>query len=141
MPLHRPWTFDHLENITHAIIFNDGETLDHLIEKTKRIGIRSGIINIAITKVVNIDKDKKYDVYIGRGSTWGNPYAIGFDGNDREEAIRKFKYDFDRDFLRFNKREVIALKGKALGCHCKPAPCHGDVIAAYLNSSDDQRYA
>jgi len=140
-----PLDDEHLGNITHAIIFNDGETFDHLIEKTKKIGIKSRIINTAITKVVNIDKDKKYDVYIGRGSTWGNPYAIGFNGDDegsrddREKVIRKFKYDFDRGFLRFKKEEVISLKGKVLGCHCKPAACHGDVIAAYLNSLDDGR--
>jgi len=86
--------------------------------------------------VVNIDKEAMHDVYIGRGSKWGNPYAIGFDG-DREEVIRKFKYDFERDFLKFSKEDVLALKGKTLGCHCKPAACHGDVIAEYLNVLDD----
>ena len=28
---------------------------------------------------------------------------------------------------------VVKLKGKTLGCFCKPYPCHGDIIAEYLN--------
>lgn len=126
----------HLSNITHAIIFNDGESFNNLIKNTKTAGINSRIINANLTKVVNIDKGDKNDVYIGRGSVWGNPYAMGFDG-DRDEVIRKFKYDFEKDFLKFSKEDALKLKGKILGCHCKPAACHGDVIAEYLNSLDD----
>lgn len=127
---------ENLEKVTHAIIFNDGETFNHLIENTKKFGIKSRIIDATLTKVVNVDKNEKYDEYIGRGSLWGNPYAIGFDG-DREEIIRKYKYDFERDFLKSSKSDFMKLKGKILGCHCKPAACHGDVIAEYLNSLDD----
>ncbi len=127
---------EHIEGITHAIIFNDGETYGNLIEKAKRTGIKSRVINAGLTKVVNIDKGEKHDVYIGRGSKWGNPYAIGFDG-DRDEVIHKFKYDLERGFLKFSKEDVLELKGKTLGCHCKPAACHGDVLAEYLNSLDD----
>ncbi|MCX7113382.1 MAG: DUF4326 domain-containing protein [Proteobacteria bacterium] len=127
---------EHIEGITHAIIFNDGESYRSLIEKTRRTGIKSRVINANITKVVNIDKCNNHDVYIGRGSKWGNPYAIGFSG-DRDEVIRKYKYDFERGFLRFSKEDVLELKGKTLGCHCKPAACHGDVLADYLNSLDD----
>ena len=125
-----------IEGITHAIIFNDGESYRSLIEKTQKKGIKSRVINADLTKVVNIDKSKICDVYIGRGSKWGNPYAIGFSG-DRDEVIRKYKYDFERGFLRFSKEDVLELKGKTLGCHCKPAACHGDVLADYLNSLDD----
>jgi len=35
-----------------------------------------------VCKVVNLRKEK-YDVYIGRGSKWGNKFVIGRDG-DRE---------------------------------------------------------
>ncbi len=126
----------HLNNITHAIIFNDGETFNHLIEDAKKSGIKSRVIDTEITKVVNIDKGAAHDIYIGRGSDWGNPYAMGFDG-DREEVIRKYQYDFERNFLKSSKEDALKLKGKILGCHCKPAACHGDVIANYLNSLDD----
>ncbi len=127
---------DHLSNITHAIIFNDGETFNHLIENANIVGIKSRIINTELTKVVNINKGSAHDIYIGRGSAWGNPYAIGFDG-DRDEVIRKYEYDFERDFLKSSKEDALKLQGKVLGCHCKPAACHGDVIANYLNSLDD----
>lgn len=127
---------DHLNNITHAIIFNDGETFNHLIENANKGGVESRIIDTELTKVVNVNKGEKHDIYIGRGSAWGNPYAIGFDG-DRDEVIRKYKYDFDRGFLKSRKEDALNLKGKILGCHCKPAACHGDVIAEYLNSLDD----
>ncbi|MCI3911791.1 DUF4326 domain-containing protein [Pseudomonas brenneri] len=26
------------------------------------------------------------------------------------------------------------IRGKVIACHCKPAACHGDVLAAHLNS-------
>lgn len=82
-------------------------------------------------------------IYIGRGSTWGNPYAVGFgassgeEQNDQDEAIRKYKYDFERNFLQKSKEDTLVLKGKILGCHCKPLACYGDVLAEYLNSLDD----
>ncbi len=134
---------DHLNRISHAIIFNDGETFNHLIDDAKNQGIKSRIINADITKVVNKDKGDRYDVYIGRGSEWGNPYAVGFGAspgekqNDRDEAIRKYKYDFARNFLKKSKEDALELKGKTLGCHCKPLACHGDVVAEYLNALDD----
>lgn len=131
-----PFDEEHLNNITHAIIFNDGKTFNHLIENANKNGIKSRVIDTELTKVVNIDKGGKHDIYIGRGSDWGNPYAIGFDG-DRDEVIRKYQYDFERDFLKSSKEDALRLKGKILGCHCKPAACHGDVIVNYLNSLDD----
>lgn len=77
-------------------------------------------------KVVHCKKDK-YDVYIGRGSKWGNPFKIGVDGN-REEVIRKY-----RRWLVLERRDLIRdakveLKGKVLGCWCRPLKCHGDIL-------------
>jgi hypothetical protein len=88
------------------------------------------------TKVVNIKKEK-YDVYIGRPSIYGNPFKIGIDGN-REEVIKKYKEWFDKQ-IQTNiifKRKIHSLKGKILGCFCKPLSCHGDIIAEYLNKND-----
>jgi len=127
---------ERLEQVTHAVIFNDGECFNHIINELKQKGIVSRVIDTTITRVVNVDKDEKYDVYIGRGSAWGNPYAIGIDG-DRDEVIRKYQYDFDRGYLKSSKEQLLKLRGKTLGCHCKPAACHGDVLADYLNSLDD----
>jgi len=85
-----------------------------------------------MTKVVHCKKEK-YNIYIGRPSIFGNPFKIGKDGN-RREVIAKFgEYFFNRIM---NDRKfhlaVLDLKGKILGCWCKPQDCHGDVIVAYL---------
>jgi len=125
-----------IPKLSHAIVFNAFGDLDSLIEELEQHSIKTRIIQLSLVKVVNVDKDQKHDVYIGRGSTWGNPYAIGFDG-DRGEAIRKFSYDFGRGFLKFTKDDVLSLRGKRLGCHCKPSSCHGDVLADFVNSIDD----
>ena len=42
------------------------------------------------TTVINIRNDKRYDVYIGRPSKWGNPFVIGRDGT-REQVIKKYR--------------------------------------------------
>lgn len=77
------------------------------------------------TKVVHFNKER-CDVYIGRPSDWGNPFRIHVDGT-REEVIAKYEA-----WLK-EQPELLArlplLKGKVLGCWCKPAACHGDVLA------------
>ncbi len=127
------------DKATHAIVFDDGQHFPELSVNLKSTGKTVRKVQIVLTRVVNIDRAEEYDEYIGRGSDWGNPYAVGFDG-DRDEVVRKFKYDFDRNFLKGGiqlKEKLKLLSGKRLGCHCKPAPCHGDVLADYLNSLDD----
>lgn len=85
------------------------------------------------TKVVNIKTYKGDYVYIGRGSSFGNPFPIGKSGS-REEVIDKYREWFhkklgDPEF----KKKVLALKGMTLGCFCKPKACHGDVIKEWLD--------
>jgi hypothetical protein len=79
-------------------------------------------------RVVNLRKEQ-YEVYIGRGGKWGNPFVIGKDG-DREIVIKKYK-----EYLLGNKELLDSLKeleGKVLGCYCKPSACHGDVLVEML---------
>ena len=38
-------------------------------------------------RIVNIRETDKYDVFIGRGSKWGNPFPIA-DGCSREQVIK-----------------------------------------------------
>ena len=83
------------------------------------------------TAVVNKRHGVAFDVYIGRGSLWGNPYPIG-PGSDREAVIRRYE-----DHLRSSPKLLAAvegLHGKSLGCFCAPAPCHGDILAAFADS-------
>lgn len=133
-------------DITHAIVFDDGYEFGDEIKTLKAAEKPLREIKIAITRVVNIKTDtiyqnqksnSKYE-YIGRGSYWGNPYSMYGDGDDRDEVIRKYKYDFDFDkFPNKKKSEVYKLAGKTLGCFCKPKACHGDILADFLNSWDD----
>ena len=76
------------------------------------------------TRVVNRYKEP-YDVYIGRGTIWGNKFRIGIDGT-REEVIQKYK----RWLLRQPELldQIHTLRGFRLGCSCKPKPCHGDIL-------------
>ena len=84
------------------------------------------------TRVVHWEKEP-YDVYIGRwhpkiriNSKWSNPFKIGKDGS-REEVIAKFRqWIYTQPNLMVQLPE---LKGKTLGCWCKPHACHGDVLA------------
>lgn len=91
------------------------------------------------TTVVNLRKEP-YDVYIGRigwneDGYFGNPFKLE-KGNPKGSTLEKFKkYFYDRLTKDSNfKIRVHALKGKKLGCFCKPGPCHGDIIAEYLNN-------
>ncbi len=94
------------------------------------------------TRVVNL-KQESYDVYIGRAGKsqsgyFGNPFKLS-KGEPRGATIEKYRVYFynriktDPEF----KKRVLELKGKVLGCFCKPYPCHGDVIAEYLNSDNE----
>lgn len=79
-------------------------------------------------KVVHCKKEK-FDVYIGRPSKWGNPYTIGKDGT-REEVIKKYMTWFQEqpDLI----KSLHELKGKTLGCWCKPKDCHGDFLVSLV---------
>lgn len=82
---------------------------------------------MAKTTVVNLRKSA-YDVYIGRGSKWGNPFPMRHEG-DRDYVIDMYE-DYARDT--FTKEDLIPLVGKRLGCYCKPKLCHGDVLVKMI---------
>ena len=84
-----------------------------------------------MTEVVN-KRDRLYDVYIGRGSIWGNPFTVEKYG--RNGCIDKYE-NYIRDKLRNNPelwQELQKLEGKVLGCFCKPKRCHGDILVKIL---------
>jgi hypothetical protein len=86
------------------------------------------------TTVVNL-KHNDYDVFIGRPSIWSNPFRIGIHG-DRNEVIEKFRELIkSQPHLIELAREM--LKGKVLGCFCKPLPCHGDIWCELLNEGKE----
>lgn len=91
------------------------------------------------TKVVNIFKEP-YDVYIGRAGKgqdgyFGNPFKLE-KGEPRGSTLVKYEEYFLKRMLNDAefKERVLSLKGKTLGCFCKPNECHGDIIKKYLDN-------
>lgn len=100
---------------------------------------------IAETKIVRLKRSKGKvvqgcDIYIGRKCTmggwnlsqskWSNPFSVTSCGSS-ENAVKKY-----REFLLGNQvllSQIQELKGKILGCWCKPHACHGDVLLELLN--------
>lgn len=97
------------------------------------------------TIIVNLTKEK-CDVKICRlpnnaipkapnTGCFGNPFFVDVYG--REECIDRYsvyfyhKIETEPEF----KKAVLSLKGKKLGCFCKPLACHGDVIKEYLDGN------
>jgi len=166
MSSRRRFFFASLIRMTHVITFYETTIILNLIlllvitgcaNKASKAKNESDVE----TTVVNITKDS-YDVYIGRGRDnptnmltegikpgeegWlGNPHPIGWCGICREshtraECIEKFKQDF---YVKINyeiefRKAVLALKGKRLGCYCKPKACHGDVIKEWIESQKQE---
>ena len=83
------------------------------------------------TKVVHCRKDK-FDVYIGRPSKWGNPFKLK-KGDKREDVLDEYrKWLLQQVDLLADLHE---LRGKSLGCWCKPELCHGDVLAELADAT------
>ncbi len=74
-------------------------------------------------------KKEPYDVYIGRGSKWGNPFIIGIHGT-RAEVIQK--YDIWLDTKLALLAALPELQDKVLGCWCPPRACHGNILITRL---------
>jgi hypothetical protein len=92
------------------------------------------------TVVLNMKTDLKLQewaeanglfIRIDRMTEWGNPFLADEDGT-RDEVCGWF----EEHYLPFKfslLKKVPELKGKALGCWCKPDRCHGDCLAHLAN--------
>lgn len=89
-----------------------------------------------MTKTRAVNKfAESFDVYIGRGSKWGNPFTH----HPKADTIAKFQVDTREESIEAYRKwiqtqpellnDLHELKGKRLGCFCKPKACHGDVLA------------
>jgi hypothetical protein len=130
---------------THVVVFWGGDDLADIVYFATFFRKKYRIVPVRLTTVKNKDRLEEYDVYIGRGSPWGNPFPIkhGPGGDTREDVIRKFRAYFEDEILSNpeKKSQLLSLRGYRLGCHCKPEACHGDVIAEFLNSYEDDEDA
>lgn len=81
-------------------------------------------------EVVNITTEA-YEVYIGRGSKWGNPFKMK---NQSQQERDRVCDEYEKWFWTTDlKHDLHELKGKILGCYCKPLRCHGDFLAREAN--------
>lgn len=86
--------------------------------------------------VTNV-KFELFDIYIGRSmprhngygyrkaSDWQNSHQVSKYG--RTEALARYEVDV-RANADLMSRILPELTGKRLGCWCRPAACHGDVL-------------
>lgn len=100
-------------------------------------------------KVVHLNKEP-YDVYIGRYNDsnigkWGNPYTHHADKDTlakyvvatRKESINAYRYWLLYGDGRHLLDDIHELKGKTLGCFCKPKSCHGDVLKELVDKLEE----
>lgn len=101
-----------------------------------------------MTKVINIRNKTRADdeVYVGRwnGGYFGNPIVVGrrcpecgVTHSLPGTTIPCYRRHVERRLARDPefKRRVAELRGKTLVCHCKPGPCHGDVLKELADAS------
>ncbi len=101
-----------------------------------------------MTTVVNLRKEP-CDVKICRrpdGTIPDSP-GIGYFGNpfhlkntqddmEREKVVAQYKeYFYEKIKDETFRNAVLSLKGKRLGCFCKPKACHGDIIKEWLDAN------
>lgn len=86
--------------------------------------------------LVNRHKCKVFDVYIGRGTIWGNPHPINLStGDTRQIVVEKYRHTlYDKlESGELTIQNFLDLSGKTIGCSCAPLVCHGDVIIEIFN--------
>lgn len=105
------------------------------------------------TTVVNRRHHITYDVYVGRGSKWGNPFSHLSPSRvrkgtiqvaTREEAIESY-IEWADDQLTADPTWLDPLRGKVLACWCRPMDgfegkllCHAQVLAAMCDDIEPE---
>src|SRR5258706_8630156 len=60
----------------HLLLLWDGHSLTQLLFEARLRSHPSKIYAAQVTTVANRDRGDIFDVYIGRGTPWGNPYPV-----------------------------------------------------------------
>lgn len=94
-----------------------------------------------MSRTVVVNKyHENYDVYIGRGSKWGNLYTHIKDKetkakyvvSSRAEALAAYREWITKGEGKNLMNDLHELRGKRLGCTCKPKACHGDILVELI---------
>jgi hypothetical protein len=73
-------------------------------------------------------------VSVTRPGRWGNPFAIGKDG-DRAQVLRRFE-TYARDRMAKEPGWLEPLRGKDLACFCSEGEaCHADMLLQFANAA------
>jgi hypothetical protein len=109
-------------NVKVACIRPDYQNLKEWMEDPNNVYIgRKGIVFVEGQRFPKTD------------SIWANPFRIneGVKGSSREDVIEKYKrYIIEK--IENGKVDLEILRGKILGCWCKPDNCHGDILIELL---------
>jgi hypothetical protein len=100
-------------------------------------------------------KNKDENIYIGRkgvvfingtrfplnDSPWANPYKITKD-QSREQVLLMYLEYIEKKLESNNNliNDLLNLKGKKLGCWCKPLSCHGDILIKLIEKYDQDNF-
>ena len=89
-----------LESIDFLLLW-DGRSMSELLYEARLKGTPTKVLALEVTEVVNKDTTDDFDIYIGRGTPWGNPYPVGKqDGQyERDESIALFRQHFEKNML------------------------------------------
>lgn len=152
----RPATDDAHENQQSESTFVPPPELSGAGAKRARAAPKAPRTTVAITSVppgvpavvVHLKREKgeilqNCDVYLGRAcarggwqlptSKWMNPFSVNKYG--RDEALRLYEAHIRSKPLLLATLQND-LRGKVLGCWCKPDPCHGDVLVRLLQEQE-----
>lgn len=113
------------------------------MKQTQVVNVKVSEIRPEYNNLFEWMKNKEENEYIGRkgivfingnrfplyDSKWANPYKIT-DTQPREKVIQLYSKYIEEKLESDNNlvNELLKLKGKKLGCWCKPECCHGDVL-------------
>lgn len=97
-----------------------------------------------MSKVVHLKKEP-YDIRIDRASKWGNPFThlpvsgtkAQYQVTTRQEAIDSYRKWITEGDGKHLLKDLHELKGKVLGCWCKPQACHGDVLIELIEKNEN----
>lgn len=142
------------------IAFWDGASrgTKHMIDLGKEKGLKVKVsrygnvdkvndTNLKLSSECKVVHSKKegYDIYIGRPSKWGNPFTHKSGTNaeyvlpTRDEAVQAYREWITEGGGKHLLNDLHELKGKTLGCWCKPQSCHGDILAELVNEKYHQK--
>lgn len=73
---------------------------------------------------------------VDRTTVYGNPFVVGVNAIDRNEAVLFYKYwilSNNPVAKKLRRRMRNELRGKNLICHCAPELCHAETIRDIAN--------